>query len=105
MQQPLFLYDFILPLTIKTLEYSTMLAVNRENPYSLFCSKLHNNVSCCYKCLLICKGNILTRIDSLNSRNYSHHADNRSDNNLRLFHCSCMDKSVHPCSVFYSRHI
>ena len=86
---------------MKGLENSTVLTVYRKdlNPM-LFCHR-NDQMTCCYQCFFVCKGNVLARLDSLHCRTDSNHSHNSGNQNVCLGHTRKLQKSLHTRHNFY----
>ena len=86
---------------MKSLENSTVLTVYRKDLNSmLFCHR-NDQMTCCYQCFFVCKGNVLARLDSLHCRTDSNHSHNSGNQNICLRHTCKLQKSLHTRHNFY----
>ena len=76
-----------------------MLTVNRIYINSVIFCKLHNNMTRCYKCLLVGKCNILMCFYCLYSRNNAHHTYNSCKYYICALNSSCLNKTF--IAIYY----
>ena len=72
-----------------------MLAVHRKDLYVVFFCQRHNDMTGSYKCLFVCKCNILSCFYCCNGRAYPDHANDRCHQHFCFFHLCDLKKSLH----------